>query len=366
MSKANATGSALRSWLLFRRRLDLRGDGERAELGGELDGVEVLAGAGPELGSELQVALARPVWKDAVEVAQVELGGELGTRWPDPVAFVAAKVEVPLRSVPNALKEFQEHLRKRLDSPLSITEWARLVRPLRLVEDGGSAALDSFIDDCAKASSGMAGAQRERLRQLSQRAAALPDADPSGRVAHVETAARLFAEVRATAPAVPEGLAALFEDGLWRPSDARLGGAPLALVEELGRVLQPQVVERADHRRLVDAFVVRFGAGGRCSDVAAFLDEIARELAVLARETAPRPVTAPALPATALVQLAKSESEDLLVLNPCWRARALVNVGQAPASSLARPYRRQAGVRCGRGCSGAWPAATALRARAVR
>ncbi len=51
----------------------------------------------------------------------------VGERWPDPVAMGTAKVDVPLRSVPNALKEFQEHRRKRLDSPLSITEWARLV-----------------------------------------------------------------------------------------------------------------------------------------------------------------------------------------------------------------------------------------------
>jgi len=51
----------------------------------------------------------------------------LGDRWPDPVSMGPAKVDVPLRSVPNALKEFQEHRRKRLDSPLSITEWARLI-----------------------------------------------------------------------------------------------------------------------------------------------------------------------------------------------------------------------------------------------
>jgi HEAT repeat protein len=51
----------------------------------------------------------------------------VGERWPDPVAMGTAKVEVPLRSVPNALKEFQEHRRKRLDSPLSITEWARMI-----------------------------------------------------------------------------------------------------------------------------------------------------------------------------------------------------------------------------------------------
>jgi hypothetical protein len=29
--------------------------------------------------------------------------------------------------VPNAVRELQEHRRKRLDSPLSITEWARMI-----------------------------------------------------------------------------------------------------------------------------------------------------------------------------------------------------------------------------------------------
>jgi len=51
----------------------------------------------------------------------------LGGRWEDPVAVGGAKVDVPLRSVPNALRDFQDHRRKRLDSPLSITEWSRMI-----------------------------------------------------------------------------------------------------------------------------------------------------------------------------------------------------------------------------------------------
>ena len=43
------------------------------------------------------------------------------------VELGAARVEVPARSLVNALREFQEHKRKRLDSPLSVTEWARLM-----------------------------------------------------------------------------------------------------------------------------------------------------------------------------------------------------------------------------------------------
>jgi hypothetical protein len=48
-------------------------------------------------------------------------------KWRDPAEVGGAKVEVPLRSVPNAVRELQEHRRKRLDSPLSVTEWARLM-----------------------------------------------------------------------------------------------------------------------------------------------------------------------------------------------------------------------------------------------
>ncbi len=48
-------------------------------------------------------------------------------KWRDPAEVGGAKVEVPVRAIPNAARELQEHRRKRLDSPLSITEWARLM-----------------------------------------------------------------------------------------------------------------------------------------------------------------------------------------------------------------------------------------------
>jgi HEAT repeat protein len=48
-------------------------------------------------------------------------------KWRDPAEVGGAKVEVPLRAVPNAVRDLQEHRRKRLDSPLSITEWARIM-----------------------------------------------------------------------------------------------------------------------------------------------------------------------------------------------------------------------------------------------
>jgi len=48
-------------------------------------------------------------------------------KWRDPIDVGGARVDVPLRAVPNAVRELQEHRRKRLDSPLSITEWARMI-----------------------------------------------------------------------------------------------------------------------------------------------------------------------------------------------------------------------------------------------
>lgn len=51
----------------------------------------------------------------------------LEPRWRDPAEVGNARVEVPLRAVPNAVRELQDHRRKRLDSPLSVTEWARMI-----------------------------------------------------------------------------------------------------------------------------------------------------------------------------------------------------------------------------------------------
>jgi HEAT repeat protein len=48
-------------------------------------------------------------------------------KWKDPAEVGGARVDIPLRAVPNAVRELQEHRRKRLDSPLSVTEWARML-----------------------------------------------------------------------------------------------------------------------------------------------------------------------------------------------------------------------------------------------
>ncbi len=51
----------------------------------------------------------------------------LAERWTDPVVVGAASVDVPLRSVANALRDLQDRRMRRLDSPLSVTDWARLL-----------------------------------------------------------------------------------------------------------------------------------------------------------------------------------------------------------------------------------------------
>jgi len=51
----------------------------------------------------------------------------LSERWEDPVEVGSLKVEVPLRSVVNVLREFQDRRMKSLDSPPSVTEWSRLM-----------------------------------------------------------------------------------------------------------------------------------------------------------------------------------------------------------------------------------------------
>jgi HEAT repeat protein len=51
----------------------------------------------------------------------------LGPRWHDPVSVGGLSVDVPLRSVVNALREYSERRLKSLDSPMSITEWSRVM-----------------------------------------------------------------------------------------------------------------------------------------------------------------------------------------------------------------------------------------------
>jgi HEAT repeat protein len=83
------------------------------------------------LGAKLNVVQREPValfeYVDRVTGAWPGYQRFVGERWRDQVELGSAKVEVPARSLVNALREFQERKRKRLDSPLSVTEWARLI-----------------------------------------------------------------------------------------------------------------------------------------------------------------------------------------------------------------------------------------------
>jgi hypothetical protein len=51
----------------------------------------------------------------------------LGERWADPVTVGALSVEIPLRSVVNALRDLQERRARPLDAPMSVTEWSRIM-----------------------------------------------------------------------------------------------------------------------------------------------------------------------------------------------------------------------------------------------
>ncbi|MDB4933249.1 MAG: repeat-containing lyase [Labilithrix sp.] len=84
------------------------------------------------LGPRMQALQAKPsvLW----ELTDRVLGSSwptyqrwLDERWPDPVEVGALSVDVPLRSVVNVLREYQERRLKSLGSPASVTEWSRLM-----------------------------------------------------------------------------------------------------------------------------------------------------------------------------------------------------------------------------------------------
>lgn len=61
----------------------------------------------------------------------------LQLRWSDPFDLGGTRVELPLRALPNALRELQERRLKRVDQPLSVTEWARLLLLLAVDHPSG-------------------------------------------------------------------------------------------------------------------------------------------------------------------------------------------------------------------------------------
>jgi HEAT repeat protein len=51
----------------------------------------------------------------------------LQERWPESVKVGTLDVELPLRSVVNSMREYQERRLKQLDSPISVTDWSRMM-----------------------------------------------------------------------------------------------------------------------------------------------------------------------------------------------------------------------------------------------
>lgn len=83
------------------------------------------------LGAKLSAVQREPTelfaYVDRVGAAWPTYQRFVADRWKDHVELGTAKVEVPARALPNTLRDFQDHKRKRLDSPMSVTEWARLI-----------------------------------------------------------------------------------------------------------------------------------------------------------------------------------------------------------------------------------------------
>ncbi len=51
----------------------------------------------------------------------------LAERWPESVKVGTLSIELPLRSVVNSMREYQERRLKQLDSPISVTDWSRMM-----------------------------------------------------------------------------------------------------------------------------------------------------------------------------------------------------------------------------------------------
>ena len=90
----------------------------------------------------------------------------LEPRWRDPVEVGGARVEIPLRAVPNAVRELQDHRRKRLDSPLSVTEWARMIVLFGVDHPSG---FKNLFKLGPAAAGGAAAAPRDRTVSLAHR-----------------------------------------------------------------------------------------------------------------------------------------------------------------------------------------------------
>jgi HEAT repeat protein len=92
----------------------------------------------------------------------------LVTRWADPVNVGGMNVEVPLRSTVNVLRDLSERRVKSLDSPLSVTEWARMM--MFLAVDHPSGAKNLLQVSCTDADQAVRLAHRLQVIALVRNA----------------------------------------------------------------------------------------------------------------------------------------------------------------------------------------------------
>jgi HEAT repeat protein len=90
----------------------------------------------------------------------------LEPRWRDPAEVGGARVEIPLRAIPNCVRELQDHRRKRLDSPLSVTEWARMIVLFAVDHPAG---FKNLFRLGGAGAGGAAGPARDRIVALAHR-----------------------------------------------------------------------------------------------------------------------------------------------------------------------------------------------------
>jgi hypothetical protein len=114
---------------------------------------------------------------------------------------------------------------------------------------------------------------RAALRRMVRRASAFSEAGADDRSELLRQTRHLFdAAWRRLSPSPPPGrLNMIAEDGYFVRPDCALGGPWVMHLERVPAALRPLAHLRGPYLRLRELFLERFGAGGRCHDVIAFL-----------------------------------------------------------------------------------------------
>lgn len=114
---------------------------------------------------------------------------------------------------------------------------------------------------------------RASLRRMARRASAFAEMGAADRVELLHQTRLLFglAWRRLSPSPPPERLNMIVEEGYFTRSDGPLGGPWVAQLDEVSAALRPFARLRSSYLRLRDLFRERFGEGGWCHDVVAFL-----------------------------------------------------------------------------------------------